>query len=63
MTGNVSIEINESVLKQLVLTYIADKLGDVAFTESDVKIETKSKQNYRSVWESAAFRVTINRPL
>lgn len=55
------IEINERVLKQLVLEHIKSKLGDnLEIGLDDIKIETKSKQNYRSEWEESAFRATLN---
>ena len=50
------IEISEADLKKLVLQDIQEKLGSVALDPDKVKIETKSKQNYRAEWEIAAFR-------
>jgi hypothetical protein len=50
------IEIDEATLKRLVIQELESKLGSVVLDEKKVVIETKSKQNYRSEWESAAFR-------
>ncbi len=54
------IEIDEATVKQLVLKYIQDKLGNVELIEKQVRIETKSKQNYRSEWEVAAYRAVYD---
>lgn len=57
----IEIEIDEKRLRELVLDEIHDKLGSIAFTPDDVKIEVKSKQNYRSEWEPAKFRARIEK--
>ncbi len=49
------IEISASDLKKLVLDYLREQLSEELNVEN-VKIETKSKQNYRSEWEQADFR-------
>lgn len=56
----IKIEITEDKLKELVLAHLADVL-DFPLKLSDINIETKSKQNYRSEWETAAFRAVVNR--
>lgn len=54
------IEVTQEELKQLVYDRMAQLLGEVPFDPKDVKIETKSQQNYRSEWESnAGFRAVI----
>lgn len=58
----IQVELDEAVLKTLVVGYLKEKLGEIHFTEEDVKIQTKSKQNHRSEWESAAFRAVLNKP-
>lgn len=55
----VSIEIDEAKLKELVRDYVNEQLGELAAAVDDIKIETKSKQNYRAEWETASFRATI----
>lgn len=55
---NVEITYTEQDLKRLVMEDIQRKLGDVPFDEKKVVIETKSKQNFKSEWESAAFRAS-----
>lgn len=52
----ISLTIDEKFLKQLIVASIADKLGNTALTTADVVIEVKSKQNYKSEWETASFR-------
>lgn len=60
--GKVEIELDEQILKELVLEYLSDKLN-VSLTIDQISIEVKSKQNYRSEWESAAFRARVTRSL
>ena len=52
----IRIEVDEKTLKDLVRGYIKQTLGDWPFDEGSLIIETKSKQNYKSEWEHAAFR-------
>ena len=54
-----SVELTEKELKELVYQFLSQKLGELDFNEDDVKIEVKSKQNYRSEWESASFRARL----
>lgn len=58
MSGEINIEIDEKKLKELVLDYISD-IMNVDIDEKDIFIVVKSKQNYRSEWEHAAFKATI----
>lgn len=51
-----TFEIDETLLRTILKNYIQSKLGDIVVEEDDVKIEVKSKQNYRSEWENASFR-------
>lgn len=55
----IQIEITEEELKSLVIAHLENKLGDVSFKREEVKIETKSTQNYKSEWETAAFRARL----
>lgn len=52
------IIIDERKVKELVFEYVREKVG-FDFNESDVNIETKSKENYKSEWEKAAFRARL----
>jgi hypothetical protein len=57
---NIRIEITQEELKALVYKRISEMLGDIPFNRDDVKIETKSTQNYKSEWEGkAGFRAVI----
>lgn len=57
MPNTIYIELDEKTLRQLVATYIADKLGDsFVLDDNAIQIEVKSRQNYKSEWEEAAFR-------
>ena len=53
--ANMLIEISESELKALVQKEICAKTGQEV-SMSDIKIQVKSKQNYKSEWETAAFK-------
>lgn len=57
----INIEFTEDDLKDLVTRRLSELLGDVVIKRADVKIEVKSKQNYKSEWEEAAFRATVRR--
>ena len=52
----IRIELNGEAVRQLIYTHLQEKLGDLPFADTDVRIEVKSKQNYKSEWERADFR-------
>lgn len=55
---DLNIELNEKDVKQIVKDYLEEKLNrDIA--DLEISMEVKSKQNYKSEWETAAFRVTF----
>lgn len=54
----ISFEVTEKDLRMLVISFFADKLGNIPINEDAVQILVKSKQNYRSEWEVAAFKAT-----
>jgi len=56
----IQIELTESDLRKLVLDHLREKIN-ADLEEKDVKIETKSAQNYRAEWETAKFRATVTR--
>lgn len=59
-TVKVKIQLTQKDLKRLVMEEIQKQVGDFGIMDDDVKIETKSTQNYKSEWEDgAAFRATI----
>ena len=57
----INIELSETTMKQIIREYLELTLGDVILNEKDIKIEVKSKQNYKSEWEVASFRATVNK--
>ena len=57
----INIELTESDLKRLILEELRRQLPDAALAENNVLIEVKSKQNYRSEWETASFRARVNK--
>lgn len=52
-------EIDTKELKEIVSKYIESITG-MNIPENELKIEVKSKQNYKSEWEDAEFRATFN---
>jgi len=52
----ITIEMNEVALRDLVVNKLKSMLGTVELDEKKLRIEVKSKQNYKSEWEEAAFR-------
>ena len=57
--GSLFIELSEVDVRKLVKSHIESIIG-ASVEESDVNIEVKSKQNYKSEWEQAAFRVKVH---
>jgi len=55
------IELSEHDLRKLILEELRNRLGNVPLVETDVVIEVKSKQNYKSEWEPAQFRARIGK--
>lgn len=57
MAAKIRIEIDSKMMRALVLEHLRANLGALArIQDEDVRIEVKSKQNYRSEWEGADFR-------
>ena len=53
----IRIEITNAELTSLIMEHLSEKLGSQFDPiRDDVRIEVKSKQNYKSEWESADFR-------
>lgn len=58
----IRIEVDAKELKKLIMRYMQDELGAAAPDDiSDITIETKSNQNYKSEWEVASFRAVFER--
>jgi hypothetical protein len=60
MGTTINIEVDEHTLLKLVKRYLEDQVG-AELDDKDIVIETKSKQNYRSEWERAAFRARVHK--
>ena len=51
----ITVELTEKDLVDLVVKEISNRTNSNV-SANDVRIETRSKQNYKSEWENAAFR-------
>jgi hypothetical protein len=60
MSAKIKIEIDETTLRQLVINHLCGILN-AEINPNEVSIEVKSKQNYKSEWEDAAFRAVISK--
>lgn len=63
--SELKIVVDEKKLRELVYEYF-DKIIDPSYghdniNESDIKIEVKSKQNWKSEWEVAEFRAIYHK--
>lgn len=57
---NIRVEITNEDLKSLIKEHLSE-LFNTPIDESKLKIQVKSKQNYKSEWENADFRAIYNR--
>lgn len=63
--SELKIVVDEKKLRELVYKYF-DEIIDPSYghdniSESDIKIEVKSKQNWKSEWEAAEFRAIYHK--
>ncbi len=60
--SKIHIELDDKIMKQLLFTYIEEQYGiKEPLENNNVTIMVKSKQNYRSEWEPADFKVVIEK--
>jgi hypothetical protein len=64
--AKIHIELNENDVKRLVVDYItnlarSNGVPDPDISEENVRIEVRSKQNYKSEWEQAEYRAIIDK--
>lgn len=52
----ISIKLNEDDIRQILSDYLYNKYQITALAK-DLEIQVKSKQNYRSEWETANIRL------
>lgn len=53
-----TIELTEKEIRTALANHISNVFG-IQFSVEEVPIEVKSKQNYKSEWESAAIRINF----
>ena len=51
----INAELTEKELKELIVAHFYEKIG-ASLDADKIRIEVKSKQNYRSEWETSCFR-------
>lgn len=56
----IHIELSEKDIKELIYQHLINVV-DINLKKDLVRIEVKSKQNYKSEWEEASFRATYER--
>lgn len=56
---HIQVDITEADLRRLITKHFEDILPSVDMETVLIKIETKSKQNFKSEWETAAFRAQL----
>lgn len=59
--AEIKIVIDEKKLKELISDHLYDLFGSLTFTEEEISIMVKSKQNYKSEWEKADFKAEVNK--
>lgn len=57
----IDVELNEKDIQRLVLRELKLQMPEAEIAETDIQILVKSKQNYKSEWENAAFKVVLCR--
>ena len=57
---NIKIEYNEQQLKELVKSDLQEKFGLELDEMDKIHIKVKSKQNYKSEWEEAEYKATLD---
>lgn len=55
----IKVELTEPEVMQAIAMYIGDKT-DIDVDPKQLNVEVKSKQNYKSEWETAAIRVSCD---
>lgn len=56
------VELHQSDIQEAIRDYIENHLR-LSIPKDDIKVEVKSKQNYRSEWEEAAIRCSFSAPV
>lgn len=54
----IHIELDSHQLKALVIEHLQNRLGNVALDVKNLRIEVKSKHNWKAEWEDALYRAT-----
>lgn len=61
MSMAVNIEVDEETLRALVIKHLQTVCEGLAIDNNDITIEVKSKNNFKSEWETAAYRARVQK--
>lgn len=56
----ITIIYTKEMLKRLILKDLEERVPGFSIEETNIKIMVKSTQNYKSEWENAEFKATID---
>lgn len=56
MMALVVVKLTEDEIREAIAYYAEHKLNSIPINSNDVHVQVKSKQNWRSEWEDAAFK-------
>jgi len=62
VAGVVTVKYTEEDTRELIMDDLADKMPNLAVQEKNISALVKSKQNYKSEWEKAAFKAEVSVP-
>jgi len=57
----ITVQLSEQDIKNLILKKFQDEMPNCHVEKKDITILVKSKQNYKSEWESATIKASIER--
>lgn len=58
---NIKVEIGNQELRNMLMLRLAELMPETTLTDQDIRIEVKSKQNYKAEWEDAEVRAWVEK--
>ena len=53
-----AIELEEDILKKIVISYLQSKLGEIKIVDRDIKVEVKTQQGE---WLTGEYKATVTK--